>query len=72
MITGADPKEVKWLEEKAVIATVIQKRTGVGNRWIAKRLGMGHEGSVTRAVRWTPDDAVARTRIAELERMACV
>ena len=43
----------KWLQEKAVIAAVIRKRTGVGNRWIARRLGMGQESSVIRAVRRT-------------------
>lgn len=46
----------KWIREKAVIAAVIRKRTGVGNLWIARRLEMGHEGSVTRAVRWAREE----------------
>jgi len=58
----------RWLEEKAVVAALIRKRTGVGNRWIAKRLGMGQEGSVTRAVRWAREDAAGRKKVAELER----
>jgi len=59
----------RWLVEKAVIAAMIRKRTGAGNRWIAKRLGMGHEGSVTRAARWAREDVVGRTRVAALEKM---
>ena len=58
----------RWLEEKAVVAALIRKRTGVGNRWIAKRLGMGQEGSVTRAVRWAREDAAGMKKVAELER----
>ena len=59
----------KWIREKAVIAAVIQKRTGVGNLWIARRLEMGHEGSVTLAVRWVREDREGGKREKSLERM---
>ena len=51
------------LLEKAVIAALIRKRTGVSNRWIARRLGMSQESSVIRAVWRTKEDA------REAERM---
>jgi len=38
----------RWLDEKAVLASLIRKRTGVRNAWVADRLGMGTEGNVTR------------------------
>jgi hypothetical protein len=51
----------KWPLEKGAIAAVIRERTGVSNRWITDRLGMGHESSVTRAV-------MRRARIAKGRR----
>ena len=57
----------RWLQEKAVIAAVIRKRTGVGNRWIARRLGMGQESSVIRAVRKTKEDGSAARKMRDLE-----
>ena len=59
----------KWTREKAVIAAVIRKRTGVGNLWIAGRLEMGHEGSVTRAVRWVREAKEGRKLEKSLEAM---
>jgi putative transposase len=57
----------KWLEEKAVIAAVIRQRTGVGNRWIARRLAMGQESSVVRAVRRAKENATEVKRMQDLE-----
>ncbi len=57
----------RWLQEKTVIAAVIRKRTGVGNRWIARRLGMGQERSVIRAVRRTKEDAREARTMLDLE-----
>ncbi len=57
----------KWLEEKAVIAAVIRQRTGVGNRWIARRLAMGQESSVVRAVRRAKENATEVKRRQDLE-----
>ncbi len=59
----------KWMHEKAVVAALIRQQTGVGNLWVAGRLGMGHEGTVTRAVRWTREDPDGRMRLQELEAM---
>lgn len=46
----------RWMLEKGAIAAVIRKRTGVSNRWIAGRLGMGHESSVTHAAKRARED----------------
>ncbi|MEX1113664.1 MAG: transposase [Akkermansiaceae bacterium] len=59
----------KWIREKAAIAAVIRKRTGVGNLWISGRLEMGHEGSVTRAVRWVREDKEGAKLGKALEKM---
>jgi hypothetical protein len=54
---------------KAVVvnAALIRKRTGVSNRWIAGRLGMGQESSVIRAVRRTKEYAGEAERMLDLE-----
>lgn len=58
----------KWLREKALIAAIVRKRTGVRNAWVADRLGMGHESSVTRAVRQTANDAEMQAQQLEVEQ----
>jgi putative transposase len=57
----------KWKLEKDLVAALVRKRTGMGNAWVAARLGMGHEVSVTRAVRRTREDKAARGKLNELE-----
>ena len=59
----------KWIEEKALIAVLIRKRTGVKNQWVAGRLAMGHEGNVTRAIRRVNGNPVRKTKLAKLEAM---
>jgi putative transposase len=59
----------KWVEETALVAVQIRKRTGVRNRWVAERLGMGHEGNVTRAIRRVSECPVRKAKLAELEAM---
>lgn len=57
----------KWKLEKELVAALVRKRTGIANAWVAARLGMGHEVSVTRAVRRTREDNAARAKLNELE-----
>jgi len=59
----------QWVAEKAVVAALIRKRTGVLNHWVATRLGMGNDGTVTRAVRWTRDDPSGVRGLKKLEAM---
>jgi REP element-mobilizing transposase RayT len=59
----------RWIEEKALIAVLIRKRTGVKNRWVAERLAMGHEGNVTRAIRMVNGSPARSSRLAELEQL---
>ena len=57
----------KWPLEKGAIAAVIRERTGVSNRWIADRLGMGHESSVTRAVKRAREDREGKKTVKSLK-----
>lgn len=59
----------RWIEEKTLIAVLIRNRTGVQNRWVAERLGMGHDGNVTRAIRRVGGSASLKARLADLESM---
>ena len=59
----------KWVEETALVAVLIRQRTGVKNRWVAGRLGMGHEGNVTRAIRRVNEHPVRKIKLARLEAM---
>jgi REP element-mobilizing transposase RayT len=59
----------KWVEESTLVAVLIRKRTGVKNRWVAERLGMGHDGNVTRAIRRVSEHPVRKINLAELEAM---
>ena len=59
----------KWVDETAVVAALIRKRTGVRNRWVAERLGMGHEGNVTRAIRRVNEYPAWKSRLRNLEAM---
>jgi REP element-mobilizing transposase RayT len=58
----------RWLDEKAVVASLIRKRTGVRNAWVAERLGMGTEGNVTRALRRVRESKGLTRRLAKLKR----
>lgn len=58
----------RWKEEKEMVAALVRKRTALANRRVAARLGMGHEVSVTRAVRRHREDPKAARRLKELER----
>jgi hypothetical protein len=50
----ANPKELAKLrkgdERKVLVARLLRQRTAASNPWIAKRLAMGHSGSVGRLV----------------------
>ncbi len=61
----------KWELEKGGIAAVIRERTGVSNRWIAERLGMGHESSVTREVKRAREDTAGKKLVKSLKASLC-
>lgn len=58
----------KWKDETELVAALVRKRTGMPNRWVANRLGMGHEVGVTRAVRRFRDDQKLAERLNMLEK----
>jgi putative transposase len=58
----------RWLEEKALTANLVKQHTGARNAWVAERLGMGHESSVSRAVRRVREDPKLAKRAKSLAR----
>jgi REP element-mobilizing transposase RayT len=68
-----DPAELagrgKWKDETELVAALVRKRTAMPNRWVASRLGMGHEVGVTRAVRRFREDRKLTERLKALERL---
>jgi putative transposase len=58
----------KWLEEKSLLVSLVRKRTGVRNAWLADRLGMGHEGNVTVALRRVRESPGLTRRLGKLEK----
>ena len=55
------------MAERELVAALVRKRTAMVNRWVAARPGMGHEVSVTRAVRRFRDDPKSAGRLKALE-----
>ncbi|MEO5712714.1 MAG: transposase [Luteolibacter sp.] len=55
-----------WKDEKEMVAALVRKRTAMTNRWMAARLGMGPEVSVTRAVRRFREDTKASGKLKTL------
>lgn len=56
-------------ERKAILAALVRKRTGAGTGWIARRLAMGHPGSVSRMIGLVRNDPKLTKRRDKLERM---
>ena len=54
---------------KAVLAAILRAQTTVGFDWIAKRLAMGHPGSVSRLVSQMKRDRKWKERANEMEKM---
>ena len=55
-------------DETELVAALVRKRTAMPNRWVASRLGMGHEVGVTRAVRRFRDDRKLAEQLKALEK----
>lgn len=55
-----------WKDEKEMVAALVRNHTAMTNRWMAARLGMGHEVGVTRAVRRFREDAKASGKLEAL------
>jgi hypothetical protein len=56
-------------ERKAILATFLRRRTAVSAAWIARRLRMGHPGSVSRQVGIVKRDRKIQKQVNELEKM---
>jgi hypothetical protein len=56
-------------ERKALMAALIRWRSAASTEWIAKRLQMGHPGSVSRQVGIVKKDKKLRKKLNDLEKM---
>jgi len=56
-------------ERKALVAALIRWRTAASTGWIAKRLQMGHPGSVSRQVGIVKKDKKLRKKLNDLEEL---
>jgi putative transposase len=54
---------------KVLVASLLRERTSVGNGWIAKRLAMGHSGSVSRLVVGSSRDPGMQRKLRKLKKM---
>lgn len=54
---------------RVAIAMMLKNQTAVSNRWIAERLGMGHDRSVSRLIRQGKENRKIVRMCRELERM---
>jgi len=54
---------------KVAIAILIKRHTSASNIWTAKRLGMGHDRSVSRLIKQGKDNETISQRWKELEKM---
>lgn len=54
---------------KVMVATLLRERTAVGNEWIAKRLAMGHSGSVSRLVVGSKSDPEMQRKFQKLKKL---
>ena len=54
---------------KVALATLVRARTAMGNDWVANRLEMGHNRSVSRLIRQGADHKEVRKSLRKLEQM---
>ena len=54
---------------KVAIAILIKRHTSASNIWIAKRLGMGHDRSVSRLIKQGKDDKIIQKQCKAIEKM---
>ena len=52
-----------------MLAALVRRRTGVGTDWIARRLAMGHPGSVSRLIGQVKKDPERSKRRDKLDKM---
>lgn len=58
----------KWRLEKSLVAALVRGRTSVRSAWLAQRLSMGHESSISHAVRQVREDPEWAAQWKKLER----
>lgn len=63
------PTQRKGDPGKVALATLVRSRTSVGNLWVAQRLHMGHDRSVSRLIRQGSADPEVVALVRRLEKM---
>ena len=53
---------------KVAMAILIKRHTSASNIWIAERIGMGHDRSVSRSIKQGKDNEIISQRCKELEK----
>jgi putative transposase len=66
---GRPVRSRKGDPRKVALASVVKERTSVGNEWLANRLQMGHDRSVSRLIRHGREDPKIKKLCAELSKM---
>jgi hypothetical protein len=57
---------------KVAIGNLIKRHISASNLWIAERLGMGHDRSVSRLIKQGKEDETIQQQCKQLERfLAC-
>ena len=54
---------------KVAMAILVKRHTSVSNKWLAQRLGMGHDRSVSRLIKQGKDHDAIQQRRQELSKM---
>jgi len=68
-VGGSLTKARKGDPRKVALATLVKSRTSAGNQWLADRLAMGHNRSVSRLIRQGRDDAEVGKHLIQLAKM---
>jgi hypothetical protein len=64
-----EPKLRKGDARKVAIAILLKRRTNVGNQWIAERLEMGHNQSVSRLIKYGNEHRKIKSLCGNQEEM---
>jgi len=67
--TGKPLPARKGDPRKVALATLLRTHTAMGNEWVAKRLEMGHDKSVSRLIRQGGDQREVKKFLRSLEQM---
>lgn len=68
-VTGQLIQTRKGDPRKVALASVVKAHTSVGNEWLAQRLAMGHDRSVSRLIRQDNENPQIRKLCSRIVKM---